>query len=275
MLKVRPDRPLSPILLTLIRNLDQMAKRTGIRYFVIGAAARDILMEHVYELDMMRTTSDIDFAVAVASWEEFARMKAELVATGLFAACESQQRLIFGAGSGMYPLDLVPFDGVERDGEIAWPPDCDFVMNITGYSDAHKSALDVELEPGFQVKVVSFPAMVILKILAWNDQQNRNKDVSDILLILQNYSRTGQSDRLFGAEIDLMEKYDFDNDLAGAALLGRDSKREVAPETRAQVLDVFANVKKTEKFAAQLMRFSNGSERAPLFLKAFLQEFRE
>ncbi|HEX9172006.1 MAG TPA: nucleotidyl transferase AbiEii/AbiGii toxin family protein [Telluria sp.] len=231
-------------------------------------------MEHVYQLDMMRATSDIDFAIAVSSWEEFARMKAELVATGLFAASDSPQRLIFGSGSGVYPLDLVPFGGVERDGKIAWPPDCDFVMNITGYSDAHKSALDVEIEPGFQVKVVSFPAMVILKILAWNDQPNRNKDVSDVLLILQNYSRTGQSDRLFADDFDLLEKYHFDPDLAGAALLGRDSKREVAPETRAQVLDVFANAKKMEKFDSQLMRFSDGSERATLFFDAFLHEFR-
>jgi predicted nucleotidyltransferase len=28
-------------------------------------------MEHVYKLDVMRATSDIDFAVAVSSWEEF------------------------------------------------------------------------------------------------------------------------------------------------------------------------------------------------------------
>lgn len=275
MLKVRPDRPLSPTLLTLIRHLDHMAKLTGIPYFVIGAAARDILMEHVYELETTRATRDIDFAVAVSSWEEFGRLKAELVATGDFAVSDSQQRLIFGTGSGVYPLDLVPFDGVERNGEIAWPPDSDFVMNIAGYSDAYKSALDVEIEPGFQVKIVSLPAMVILKILAWNDRPTRDKDASDVLLILQNYSRAGQSDRLFAADIDLMEKYHFDLDLAGSALLGRDAKREVVRETQVQVLDVFANAKKLEKFDSQMMRFSDGSERATLFLEAFLQEFRE
>jgi predicted nucleotidyltransferase len=202
-------------------------------------------------------------------------LKAELVATGDFVTSDSQQRLIFGTGPGAYPLDLVPFDGVERDGEIAWPPNSDFVMNITGYSDAYSSALDVEIEQGFQVKVASLPAMVILKILAWNDQPNRDKDASDVLHILQNYSRAGQSDRLFAADIDLLEKCRFDPDLAGAALLGRDSKREVAPQTRVQVLDVFANAKKAEKFESQLMRFSDGSERATLFLEAFLQEFRE
>lgn len=275
MLKVSPDRPLSSPLLTLIRHLDHMAKLTDIPYFVIGAAARYILMEHVYKLEMMRATSDIDFAVAVSSWDEFERLKTELVATGVFVASHQPQRLIFGSGSGVYPLDLVPFDGVERDGEIAWPPNYDFVMNITGYSDAYESSLDVEIEPGFQVKVVSLPALVILKMLAWNDQPNRDKDASDVLLILQNYSRAGQSDRLFADDIDLLEKYHFDPDLAGAALLGRDSKRDVAPETRAQVLDVFADAKKTEKFDSQLVRFSDGSERAPLFLNAFLQEFRE
>lgn len=162
MLQVKPDRPLSPLLLALIRTLDGVAKGLSIPYFVIGATARDILMEHVHALETTRATRDIDFAVAVPSWDGFEEFKAQLISTGEFLPGEALHRLQFGEDIGAYPLDLVPFDGVAKNGEIAWPPDGDFIMNIAGYAEAYDSALVVELAPGFAVKIVSLPTMANL-----------------------------------------------------------------------------------------------------------------
>ena len=50
MLQVNPETPLAKTLLTLIRTLDRVTKKLDIPYFIIGATARDILMEHVYHL---------------------------------------------------------------------------------------------------------------------------------------------------------------------------------------------------------------------------------
>lgn len=270
---VRPDRPLSPELVLLVRQLDQVAAGLQIPYFVIGATARDILIEHVHGLETTRATRDIDFAVAVSSWEEFARLKEELIGTGAFRADEQSHRLSFG-GNGAYPLDLVPFDGVERNGEIAWPPKGDFVMNVAGYTDAYESALAVEIETGFTVKILSLPAMVILKILAWNDRPERDKHASDVLLILGHYHQTGQFERLYGDEhFALMEKHGYDAELAGAALLGRDARRDVASETLAQVESVFASEKRSERFIAQMMRSQPGAgDRAAQLFAAFINE---
>jgi predicted nucleotidyltransferase len=276
MLQVNPETPLTKTLLALIRTLDRVTKELDIRYFIIGATARDILMEHVYALETTRATRDVDFAVAVSSWEEFDRLKTQLIATGEFVASENAHRLTFGEGFGAYPLDLVPFDGVEQDGEIAWPPKGEFVMNVTGYTDAYNSALNVEIERGFHVKIVSLPAMAVLKILAWNDRPERDKHASDVLLILRNYYQAGQFDRLYADAEDLLEAYEYDVDLAGAALLGRDARRDVAEETITQVRDVFANEKNFERFTSQMMRSNLGDiERATLFLKAFIQTINE
>jgi predicted nucleotidyltransferase len=274
MLTVKPDKPLSPSLLMLVRALDGVAKQLQIPYFVIGATARDILIEHVYGLETTRATRDIDFAVAVSSWEKFARLKEHLIATGAFQAEEQSHRLTFGQHSGAYPLDLVPFHGVERNGEIAWPPAGDFVMNVAGYREALDSALDVEIEPGFSVKIVSLPAMVILKILAWNDRPEREKHATDVLLIFQHYHQAGQFDRLYDDNnIALLEKHGYDLELAGAALLGRDARRDVAKETLVQVTDVFATEKISEKFIGQMMRSQLGNrDRAALLLAAFITE---
>lgn len=201
-------------------------------------------------------------------------MKEQLIGTGEFQFGGQSHRLIFSEGNGAYPLDLVPFDGVERNGEIAWPPEGDFVMNVAGYTDARDSALDVEIEPGFTVKIVSLPAMVILKILAWNDRPEREKHATDVLLIFQHYHQAGQFDRLYDDDnIALLEKHGYDLELAGAALLGRDARRDVAKETRVQVTDVFATEKISEKFIGQTMRSQLGDRhRAALLLAAFMTE---
>jgi predicted nucleotidyltransferase len=275
MLRVKPDRPLSPVLLALIRTLDRVAAESGIAYFVIGATARDILMEHVYALETVRATHDIDFAVAVPSWAGFAELKARLIATGEFLPGDQVQRLMFGDYAAAYPLDLVPFDGVERDGAIAWPPDGDFVMNIAGYADARDSALAVEIAPGFAISIVSLPAMAVLKVLAWNDRPDRDKHASDVLFILRHYHEAGQFDRLYDDGADLMAAYDYDIELAGAGLLGRDARRDVSGDTCQQALDALSGEHRIDKFIVQAMRSSTVPvERAAAILAAFMQALR-
>ncbi len=39
--------------------------------FIVGATARDIILEYVYQAGIRRATDDIDFGVAVESWEQY------------------------------------------------------------------------------------------------------------------------------------------------------------------------------------------------------------
>jgi len=254
MLKIRSDKPLANTLLTLIHTLDAVMKQLAIPYFVIGASARDILVEHVHGLETGRATRDIDFAVAISSWDDYDRLKAMLTLTGEFTLGANAHRLMFGTGEGAYPLDLVPFDGVENEGEIAWPPSGESIMNVAGYGDAYASALDIEIEPGFQVKIVSLPAMVVLKILAWNDRPERDKHASDVFLVLRSYHQAGQFDRLYDEALDLLAQADYDVEVAGAALLGSDVKRDIASEVRQQIAQVFASERSLDKFVVQMTR---------------------
>ena len=48
MLQIKPDKPLSSTLILVIRTLDDVAAALQLDYFLIGAMARDILLEHVY-----------------------------------------------------------------------------------------------------------------------------------------------------------------------------------------------------------------------------------
>lgn len=272
MLQVKPTRPLNSTLCALIHAVDCVAKKLEMSYFVIGATARDILLEHVYGLDTTRATRDVDFAVAVSSWEQFFALKDELIASGAFVAGISEQRLDFFHTPAIYPLDLVPFSGIEENGTIAWPPRGDFVMNVSGYAEAYECALDIEIEPGLQVKVVSLPSIVVLKILAWNDKPEREKHASDVLLILRSYHQAGQFDRLYD-DARLLEALDYDLELVGAALLGRDAKRDSGPDSCAQVTALFRNERKLNRFTAQMTRSQRGAPmRVAQLLNAFLAQ---
>ena len=213
--------------------------------------------------------------MAISSWDDYERLKARLTVTGEFTLSANAHRLMFGRDEGAYPLDLVPFDGVEKEGEIAWPPSGESVMNVAGYGDAYASALDIELEPGFQVKIVSLPAMVVLKILAWNDRPERDKHASDVYLVLRSYHQAGQFDRLYDEALDLLEQVDYDIELAGAALLGGDARRDIAPDVRSQVAQVFASERSLDKFVVQMTRSYPGkAEYARRLIRAFLDNIR-
>lgn len=67
---VRPDCPLDPLTLALLKEVARVAKESAVDYFVIGATARDIILMHVFNVPTGRATRDVDFAIAVADWEQ-------------------------------------------------------------------------------------------------------------------------------------------------------------------------------------------------------------
>lgn len=256
MLKVRADAPLNPVLVDLIRQFHKLANRTAGKYFLIGATARDILFTNVMGIVTDRATRDVDFAVAVPTWPAFEKLKADLVASGHFMATKHVQQLLFRDHQRAFQLDLVPFSGVESNGRIAWPPDGAIVMNVAGYDDALRSAVLVEIEAGLQVKVISIPALVALKILAWNDQPAATKHARDVLFLLRSYHHAGQQDRLYDAHIDLLQGSDFDIEMAGAALLGRDTRELLSRDVIDQVSAVLAAPSRRNFMLAQMGRAS-------------------
>ena len=59
--------------------MDRIARSLDLRYFVVGATARDILMYHLHGFPVNRASPDIDFAMAIKSWEAFNVVKESLL----------------------------------------------------------------------------------------------------------------------------------------------------------------------------------------------------
>lgn len=237
MLKVSEERPLHPGVQALLQRVSEAATRLDTPFVVAGATARDLILYHVHGRAAARATQDVDVAVCAVDWKSYERVIGELLeAEGFRRDNGAQQRLMFAhdATRRTIPLDLVPFGDIEeRDGQIAWPPKGEFVLTVLGFREAVETAVQVELEPGIVVPVVTLPALTLLKLIAWRDRrQEENKDAYDLLFILQNYLWAGNEDRMFSDEaVDLMEAYAFDDSLASCALLGRDARDVAAPET--------------------------------------------
>jgi len=72
-------------LIPIIGEITQVADSLGIPFFVIGAAARDLILKHGYGLGSSRATIDLDLAIQVENWEKYNILSAVLLETGPFS----------------------------------------------------------------------------------------------------------------------------------------------------------------------------------------------
>lgn len=142
---------------------DVRAAAPGIEPLLVGALARDLLLHYGHGFKIERATADVDFALAVANWEQFSAVRAALLASGLFSPYRNTAQKLQHSKFG--PLDLIPFGAVERsDGTIAWPPAGDEVMAVIGYAEAAAGAMTLALPKHQKARVVSLPMLAVLKI---------------------------------------------------------------------------------------------------------------
>jgi predicted nucleotidyltransferase len=106
--------------LRVARELNAIATRLGIPFFLAGAAARDIVLENLWGHPSGRATADIDFAFAVTGWAQFEQLRDELLATRYFERVRSMdQRLKYKDPEHGFqlPVDFIPFGGVASEAQ--------------------------------------------------------------------------------------------------------------------------------------------------------------
>jgi len=275
MYTIRADKPLNPVTLEILASIQTITQRLRYSYLLIGASARDVLMSHVFGIESRRATHDVDFAVALPDWDNFHLLKNSLLETGDFAPAKSRVHLMYyrpGEHGKAFPLDLIPFGGLEEEAhQIAWPPDMSVMMNVTGYAEALASALKVDVGNGLVVPVVSIPALAVLKLLAWNDRGLQdNKDAEDLFFLLQHYHEAGNHDRLYDDAYTLLENCEFDLETAGAALLGYDAGMSLNEDSRKYILTVLTDARKRDRIIVHMTRpIGASAETAAALLSEF------
>ncbi|APY98754.1 hypothetical protein AQ808_31155 [Burkholderia pseudomallei] len=237
-LEVPVDRPVEALTIALLRDVKHACAQLGAKFVLAGATARDILMWHLHDIRAPVATRDVDVAVCAVSWESHDALIELLVQTQRFRRhSKQQQKLLFKRSAEDYEgeLDIVPFGQIEGPpGEIHWPPDGDIVMTVLGFQEAVDTAQPVSIGEGLVVPVVTLPAFVLLKLIAWKDRRlTKNTDSADLLFVLRHYIDAGNIERTYEQATDLLKAANFDVGLAAAGLLGRDVRGLAYPDTRA------------------------------------------
>lgn len=217
------------------------AAKLGTQVFLMGAAARDVMLLHAYGIDTVRLTEDVDCGVMVRDWATFEALRQALLANGAFEARlkDAVHKLWHQSGK---PLDIVPFGGVERPNRtLAWPPEEQTVFDCFGMQEAMRSGHNVRLPGGSNLVVASLPALALLKVTAWQDRKltHPGRDAGDLMLYLRHYLDCDKYDHAVQHYPDLFEAPDYVHEVASARLLGRDLRQlldEAATERVLQIL---------------------------------------
>jgi predicted nucleotidyltransferase len=254
-------KPLSPLVLEPLKAVAQTANSLNLPYFLAGATARDLVLENIFGRAPGKLTRDLDFGFVLSDWKQFENLKAALISTGRFKPDRAIQRVLYQHSAGVsVGVDLIPFGGVQEGLQISWPPNNDFVMNVSGFREALESAIQVQVDGDLVVPVASLPGLIILKLFAWGDRKREKRDAPDILKILTDYADAGNEDRLYADELPILEASEFDVPIAGARLLGKDARHIASQETSEGIAKMLADPDLKQELLNQIVQTSARSD---------------
>lgn len=181
---------------------------------------------------------DVDLGVEVESWEQFNILTESLLSTPKISSVTKPQK--FRCDSNFF--DIIPFGKItDKNRRISWPPEHEIFMNMLGFKEAYENSITVRLSssPELDIKLPTLPGLALMKIISWKDKYpERKNDAEDLLLIIQEYGRAGNFDRLYDKEQELLEEENFDVINAGIRLLGRDMAKIADPNTLSSVRNI-------------------------------------
>lgn len=222
---------LDSLYIAAIKEIKKVADSLKISFFIIGALARDIIMEYFYEIKAPRMTADIDLGIKVSSWKQFDKLINALEKSGEFKKLKEKRRVLYND----ILIDIIPFGDIsDKNERISWPPENEVVMSVMGFDEVYNYSTLVRLQnnPALEVKIPTLPGLAILKLFAWRDNfPNRSKDAEDLIFIMKNYENAGIFDKLYKSELQLLKSEDFDNQVAGIVLLGKEMSKICTNQT--------------------------------------------
>ncbi len=267
-------------LIDLFTTLDRVARAEEIDYFVVGATARDLILEHGFGVSAGRATLDVDIGIQAESWEVFERLRNALLDTNLFVSQRQSQRLRFHKDE--LPVDILPFGSISnKEDSIRWPNEDGVEMNVQGFDCAYASSLVVILQPDprLEIRVASPAGLVLLKLIAWRDRRaSTSKDVDDLSVIINNYLKIEGIERVTEEHLDLLNDSELDLDRVGAQLLGRDLAMMVDTGMSEALIEILDEILETDagyQFVYRYTGSAGNEEDSEAVIKAIRSELKQ
>jgi len=165
--------------------LEEAFNATGTDFYVIGAMARDVWYEKGQKSS--RGTKDVDFAVLVSSHEEYEAVRNYLKEKYQYEDTR-ENAFVMISPSGTQ-VDLLPFGEIAIDDSITIKGEGMTSIDIDGFNEVYQEGTEeVELSTGHKFEVATLPAIVLLKLIAFDDRpERRTKDARDIANIIEHF----------------------------------------------------------------------------------------
>lgn len=210
-----------PLLKPIFEKLIGFFSGMNMKFYVIGATARDIIMA-IHGEKARRATRDLDIAIAISDWEQFDRIEKGIMnIDGFTKDTKQKQRFMY---DDVFQIDIVPFGDIRKeDDRIFWPPDETMAMSEIGFAEAMDSTTNITVDDSFSIDVASLDGIFVLKLNAWIDRHElHNRDADDIGFILTNYLNINEERASAEHYNEIYLADDFNLRTAGAKLLGLD-----------------------------------------------------
>jgi predicted nucleotidyltransferase len=217
---------LHPSVAVMLKAMENTFREFSLDYFLVGALARDIRLSAHKDFEAKRKTKDIDIAVMLDDEEQFYAIKDALLATGDFE--ESEYKAIKLIYKGGIEVDLLPFGEIENeDRELQLSRHALLVMDMTGFKEVYPFVETLMVAENISLNVCSLEGLIILKLIANNDNPSRTKDITDIEHFIEVYFELN-SNEIYTEYLDIMDLYNTGSSiylpLVSARLLGRKMK---------------------------------------------------
>jgi len=160
-----------------------------LRLYVVGAAARDIMISLMGVQDTPRATMDLDVAVALSDWSQFDAVKEALCRNNFRKDAPKQRFHYLGKdGNNNYEVDVVPFGPIAEDETVSWPPEGDPTMSVRCFGDVMAHAEKISIGGLFDIYIAPLAGQFFIKLDAWFDRHLLvNKDARDMYYMADKY----------------------------------------------------------------------------------------
>lgn len=207
------------------------------RWVLIGATARDLALILGGVSLPRRATNDVDIAIAAQDALDFDTMLATL---GEPTRAWQRRRLLG------QQVDVVPFGGLEREGEVVIHESS---ITVIGCAEAAANADLVTLPSGRVLPVAPLELIAVLKLIAFAGRKPaQTKDADDLLTVLRASSEGVYGDETWEDEVALSAT-DFEHQLAGAHRLGLRGIACFSPDRAKRVLEVASKIQPAVRLA--------------------------
>jgi len=201
--------------------IDSIMESFGYKYYLIGANARDIQL-YKAGIKPSRGTADVDFAVMIPSLEDYAKFIAKIINNG-FKETKHKYRVIYVESNTV--VDILPYGEIAQDYTLNFD-ERDIELSVLGFEEVGTEIEHFKINGNLSIPTTSAHGLIILKLISWNDRNDRNKDLKDIRSLLDAGWELYQ-DEIYDQNLihfDLLNVEDFDIHNAAARVMGRKIK---------------------------------------------------